>query len=74
MKKILLKIDFVSDVVCPWCIIGYKRLEKAMEMFEDEVTFDLNWHPLNRQKGSKCEISHLEPLATYSFGKIGICF
>ena len=45
MKKILLKIDFVSDVVCPWCIIGYKRLEKAMQMFEDEVTFDLNWHP-----------------------------
>ena len=45
MKKILLKIDFVSDVVCPWCIIGYKRLEKAMEMFENEVTFDLHWHP-----------------------------
>ena len=40
-----LKIDFVSDVVCPWCIIGYKRLEKAMQMFEDAVTFDLHWHP-----------------------------
>ena len=40
-----LKIDFVSDVVCPWCIIGYKRLEKAMQMFEDVVTFDLHWHP-----------------------------
>lgn len=45
MKKISLKIDLVSDVVCPWCIIGYKRLEKVMQMFENEVTFDLQWHP-----------------------------
>ncbi|NEQ46577.1 MAG: DsbA family oxidoreductase [Leptolyngbya sp. SIOISBB] len=39
------KIDIVSDIVCPWCIIGYKRLEKAMQMFEDTVTFELHWHP-----------------------------
>jgi predicted DsbA family dithiol-disulfide isomerase len=39
------KIDFVSDVVCPWCIIGYKRLEKAMRTFEDAVAFELHWHP-----------------------------
>ena len=39
------KIDIVSDIVCPWCIIGYKRLEKAMQMFEGTVTFDLQWHP-----------------------------
>ena len=45
MKKTVLKVDLVSDVVCPWCIIGYKRLEKAMQMFKDVVTFDLHWHP-----------------------------
>ncbi|MEM9004820.1 MAG: DsbA family oxidoreductase, partial [Cyanobacteria bacterium P01_F01_bin.86] len=45
MKTIKLKIDLVSDIVCPWCIIGYKRLEKAMQMFENAVTFDLHWHP-----------------------------
>ena len=44
MKKTL-RVDFVSDVVCPWCIIGYKRLEKAMQMFENVMTFDLHWHP-----------------------------
>lgn len=43
--KTTVKIDFISDVVCPWCIIGYKRLEKAMQMFEDTVAFDLHWHP-----------------------------
>jgi len=25
-----IKLDIISDVVCPWCIIGYKRLEKAI--------------------------------------------
>ncbi|NEQ55130.1 MAG: disulfide bond formation protein DsbA, partial [Leptolyngbya sp. SIO3F4] len=44
MKKTL-RVDFVSDVVCPWCVIGYKRLEKAMQMFETVIAFDLHWHP-----------------------------
>ncbi len=39
-----LRIDIVSDVVCPWCVIGYKRLEAAMQMHPD-VEFDLHWHP-----------------------------
>jgi len=51
MKKSVLKVDLVSDIVCPWCIIGYKRLEKAMQMFEDTVTFDLYWHPFELNSG-----------------------
>ena len=43
MKNI--RIDIVSDVVCPWCIIGYKRLEKALEMVADQVSADIHWHP-----------------------------
>ena len=43
MKKI--RIDIVSDVVCPWCIIGYKRLEKALEMVSDQIEADIHWHP-----------------------------
>ena len=26
-----LKIDIVSDIVCPWCVIGFRNLKKAME-------------------------------------------
>ena len=29
-----LKIDIVSDVVCPWCYIGKRRLERALGQFE----------------------------------------
>ena len=40
-----LKIDIVSDIVCPWCTIGYKRLEKAIIALgiEDQVTIE--WQP-----------------------------
>ena len=48
-----LKIDFVSDVSCPWCIIGLKALEQAAERLQGEVALDLHFQPfeLNPQMG-----------------------
>ncbi|MBC7984289.1 MAG: DsbA family oxidoreductase [Candidatus Obscuribacterales bacterium] len=43
--KTHLKIDFVSDVVCPWCVIGLKSLEQALERLGDEVSVDLHFQP-----------------------------
>ena len=40
-----LKIDIVSDVVCPWCVIGFKNLQKAMKEKENEINFEINWKP-----------------------------
>ncbi|WP_298363621.1 DsbA family oxidoreductase [uncultured Lutibacter sp.] len=40
-----IKIDIVSDVVCPWCIIGYKRLEKAIEDMGIQDKIELDWQP-----------------------------
>ncbi|KRB69955.1 DsbA family oxidoreductase [Noviherbaspirillum sp. Root189] len=40
-----LKIDFVSDVSCPWCIIGLKSLEQALERVGDKVSADLHFQP-----------------------------
>ena len=40
-----LTIDIVSDVVCPWCIIGYKQLQKALVELGDEVDAQIAWHP-----------------------------
>ncbi|MDJ0841741.1 MAG: DsbA family oxidoreductase [Acidobacteriota bacterium] len=42
--KTPLHIDIVSDVVCPWCIIGFKRLEKALAGFADRADVSLRWH------------------------------
>lgn len=37
-----MKIDIWSDVVCPWCYIGKRRLESALEEFDEEV--EIEWH------------------------------
>ena len=38
-EKLRLHVDVVSDVVCPWCYIGKKRLESALKLVDDvEVT------------------------------------
>ena len=45
MNRSQLKIDIVSDVVCPWGAIGYKKLSKAMEDLNEEILFEVNWKP-----------------------------
>jgi len=40
-----IKIDIVSDVVCPWCAIGYGNLAKALEQLKDQLSADIQWHP-----------------------------
>lgn len=40
-----MKIDFVSDVSCPWCIIGLKALEQAIERIGDSIQIDLRFQP-----------------------------
>ena len=40
-----LRIDFVSDVVCPWCAIGLVSLERALERTRGEVEAELHFQP-----------------------------
>ncbi len=40
-----IKIDIVSDVVCPWCTIGYKRLDKAISEMGIQDNVEIEWHP-----------------------------
>lgn len=40
-----LTIDIVSDVVCPWCIIGYQQLQIALARTDDLFEVSLRWHP-----------------------------
>lgn len=39
-----LSIDVWSDVVCPWCYIGKRRLEAALERFEERASTSVTWH------------------------------
>jgi predicted DsbA family dithiol-disulfide isomerase len=40
-----LHIDIVSDVMCPWCIVGYKGLESALNALEFDLEVTVNWLP-----------------------------
>jgi predicted DsbA family dithiol-disulfide isomerase len=39
-----ISIDVVSDIVCPWCYIGKRRIEKAIALKPD-IAVELRWHP-----------------------------
>lgn len=40
-----LRIDIVSDVVCPWCIIGYKQLQLALAQMTGVFAVETHWQP-----------------------------
>ena len=45
MSKPKIKIDVVSDVVCPWCYVGKRRLEKAIDQLAGQIEVELEFHP-----------------------------
>jgi len=58
-----IRIDFVSDIACPWCAVGLGALEQALQNLGDAVTVDLHFQPfeLNPQMppGGQEVIEHL---------------
>ncbi|MGQ2930399.1 MAG: DsbA family oxidoreductase [Sphingopyxis sp.] len=40
-----LSVDIVSDVMCPWCIIGWLKFEQVMAHFAGRLEFRVQWHP-----------------------------
>ncbi len=58
-----LRIDFVSDVACPWCAVGLKSLEQALEKLEGEVSAEIHFQPFelnpNMPPGGQDIVEHL---------------
>ncbi|MDO9219284.1 MAG: DsbA family oxidoreductase, partial [Lacisediminimonas sp.] len=42
---VTLKIDFVSDIACPWCAVGLNALQLALRQLDGEVQADLHFQP-----------------------------
>lgn len=40
-----LRIDFVSDVACPWCVVGLRSLQKALEAVGNQVQAEIHFQP-----------------------------
>lgn len=58
-----LKIDFVSDIACPWCAVGLGGLEKALDAVKGEITADISFHPFelnpDMPAGGQNSLEHL---------------
>ena len=39
------RLEIVSDTICPWCYIGKKRLDAALDLIGEEIAFDVRWRP-----------------------------
>ncbi|WP_432411744.1 DsbA family oxidoreductase [Rasiella sp. SM2506] len=63
-----LKIDIVSDVVCPWCTIGYKRLEKAISELGIEDQVEIEWHPFELNPNMPKEGQNITEHITEKYG------
>ena len=40
-----LHVDVYSDVICPWCYVGMKRFEAALDLLERPTGFTITWRP-----------------------------
>ncbi|PCM46324.1 DsbA family oxidoreductase [Marinobacter sp. ANT_B65] len=67
MKKI--QIDIVSDIACPWCAIGYARLEKAMAQLAPEYEFSIEWHAFELNPDHSGEGEPILPALARKYGK-----
>ncbi|MCG4454508.1 DsbA family oxidoreductase [Pseudomonas sp. MMS21-TM103] len=61
-----LHIDIVSDVVCPWCVIGYRQLAKALEV--SGTDYELHWHPFELNPDMPPEGQNLREHLTEKYG------
>lgn len=68
MTKPTIRIDIVSDVVCPWCIVGYKQLEGAMAAMADQAAFDIHWHPFELNHDMPAEGQDLKEHIAEKYG------
>ncbi|MEO0543855.1 MAG: DsbA family oxidoreductase [Pseudomonadota bacterium] len=44
-EKTTLPVDVISDVMCPWCLIGKRRLQAAADIVAGEIELEIHWRP-----------------------------
>jgi predicted DsbA family dithiol-disulfide isomerase len=63
-----MKIDFVSDVSCPWCAVGLKSLEKALANIGDEIQVDLHFQPFELNPQMPAEGQDIDEHISQKYG------
>jgi predicted DsbA family dithiol-disulfide isomerase len=63
-----LKIDFVSDVVCPWCAVGLGALQQALQQLEGEIDAQLHFQPFELNPNMAAEGEDLIEHISHKYG------
>jgi predicted DsbA family dithiol-disulfide isomerase len=63
-----MKLEVASDVICPWCYIGKRRLEKAINLLDGDLDVQISWLPFQLNPGMPREGM---PRAEYRKAKFG---
>jgi len=66
-KKV--KIDFVSDAVCPWCAIGYTRLNQAISELKLQDEIEIEWQPFFLNPDMPLEGENIYDYGTRKYGR-----
>ena len=61
-----LRIDIVSDVVCPWCVIGYRQLAEALK--QTNTAHSIHWHPFELNSNMPVEGQNLREHIIEKYG------
>ncbi|WP_236059431.1 DsbA family oxidoreductase [Chitinophaga rhizophila] len=65
-----MKVEIWSDIMCPWCYIGKRRFEAAMEQFTDAGSVEIEWHSF--QLDPTIESGHGDNLYSYLSKRKGV--
>jgi predicted DsbA family dithiol-disulfide isomerase len=63
-----IKIDFVSDVSCPWCAIGLKSLQQALDNIGDAAQIDVHFQPFELNPNMAPEGQAIDEHLTEKYG------
>ena len=63
-----LKIDFVSDVSCPWCVIGLRALDEAIARVGSDITADIHFQPFELNPKMAAEGQEITEHITKKYG------
>lgn len=64
----MIKLDIISDVVCPWCIIGYNHLQVAIKELGIEDRIEIEWQPFELNPDMPAEGENLRQHVARKYG------
>src|SRR5436189_5138893 len=64
----LLRVDIISDVICPWCFIGKRRFDKALALLPQGIQAGVHWRPFQLNPDMPREGMERKLYRTLKFG------